>query len=514
MAETIAPSQTPQQSSSVRESASPRGPETDVQPVAVPFGQKLPGILRRAKLDIGSLAPAEFLTLQRTIGNQAVLRLIASARQYQRNGEVPLQSSPPHVRGAVRPLQPLQVKLTIGAPDDVYEKEADSVAEEVMSRATPELRRKCACGGGSEEECPDCRTKRVALQRLSSGGDAGLEAPSMVEDVLATPGQPLAELTRRTLEPGFGHDFSHVRVHEGSKAAESASAVNAVAYTVGNHIVFGEGHYAPGTNAGHHLLAHELTHTIQQTGGRPLGSHLARLAQAKAGLVQRDADTPTNQTPASAPANQTPDDSGPVSLPPITGVGEPEDFHMEGGCDGLRLHGVTDGTFDGGRFNLINEVVAKSDGCNCAKGVQCLHVTGTLVTDYSVSVTIAMPSAPSGLTDCEQSKVQDFLQNVLMPHERDHQTRLMTYNGQTQNPIDITGCGRDEILNKVKAIQGAENAARKAAARALSAAIDPFQRSVDCSDCQKHAGVPDAGSGASPDARAPSAGATRPDAGG
>jgi Domain of unknown function (DUF4157) len=300
MAETIAPSQTPAQSSSVRESVSPRGPETDVQPVAVPLGQNLPGILRRAKVDMGLLAPVEILTLQRTIGNQGVLRLLAGARQHQRNGEA------------------LQAKLTIGAPDDVYEKEADSVADQVMSnsstllrqgaaagaagsdddpekrnspQAIPELRRKCACGDGSEQECPDCRMKRVAVQRLSPGGDAGLEVPSMVEDVLATPGQPLAESARRTLEPGFGHDFSHVRVHEGSKAAESAAAVNAVAYTVGNHIVFGEGQYATGTTAGQHLLAHELTHTIQQSGGRPLGSHLARLAQVKSAMVQRDADT-------------------------------------------------------------------------------------------------------------------------------------------------------------------------------------------------------------------------------
>jgi Domain of unknown function (DUF4157) len=401
MAETIAPSQTSPQSNRPRESASPRSPETDLQPVTPPFAQQIPGIVRRAKMDIRSLAPAEILTLQRTIGNQALLRLIAGA-------------------------QPLQTKLTLGASDDVYEKGADSVADQVMSNSSTLPRQGAAAGAAGSEEDSE----------------------------------------------------------------------------------------RPCTPRGHQLLAHELTHTIQQTGGRPLGSHLARLAQAKSGLVQRDADTPTNQTPAAAPANQTPDDSGPVSLPPITGVGEPEDFYLEGGCDGLRLHGVTDGTFDGGRFNLVNEVVAKSDSCNCAKGVQCLHVTGTLVTDYSVSVTIAMPSAPGGLTDCEQAKVQDFLQNVLMPHERDHQTRLMTYNGQTQNPIDITGCGRDEILNKVKAIQGAENAARKAAARALSAAIDPFQRSVDCSDCQKDAGAPDAGSGASPDARAPSAGATRPDAGG
>src|SRR5262249_50800586 len=165
----------------------------------------------------------------------------------------------------------------------------------------------------------------------------------------------------------------------------------------------------------------------------------------------------------------------------------------EGGCDGLHLHGTTDGTFDGGRFKVENEVATKSKNCKCPKGVQCLHVTGTLVTDYSVSVTITMPPVPSGLTDCEQAKVRSFLQNVLLPHEQDHQTRMETYNGQTRNQVDVIGCGRDEVLSKVKAIQGAENAARKAAARALSGAIDPFQRNVDCSDCQKDAGASDAG---------------------
>jgi hypothetical protein len=456
MAEAIAPSQTSPQSRGVREPASPRGPETDVQPLAMSMGQQLPGILRRAKRNIGLLAPAEILTLQRTIGNHAVTRLIAGHRT-------------------------LQAKLTIGAPDDVYEKEADAVASQVMSRSSI-LQRKCACGGGSEEECPDCRMKRLSVQRLSSGGDAGLEAPPMVEDVLSTPGQPLAESARQTLEPGFGHDFSHVRVHEGSRAAESAAAVNAVAYTVGHHIVFGQGQYAPGTAAGQHLLAHELTHTIQQTGGSP--------------LVQRDSD-PQDQTPPSAPADQTPDDSGPVSLPPITVSGTPKEVSVEGGCNGLSLHGQTDANFDGGTGKVANQVVSKGT-CDCGEGGKCFHVTGTLVTKYSVSVTITMPPMPSGLTACEQGKVQDFLKNVLTPHEQDHKTRFMTYNGQTRNPVDVTGCSQEDVQSKVQAIQDAEEAPRQAKARALSAAIDPFVRTVDCSDCK--AAPSDAGPGAKPDA--------------
>jgi hypothetical protein len=68
------------------------------------------------------------------------------------------------------------------------------------------------------------------------------------------------------MQPRFGHDFSQVRVHADARAAESAEAVNARAFTVGQHIVFGAGLYAPSTRAGQHLLAHELTHVTQQRG--------------------------------------------------------------------------------------------------------------------------------------------------------------------------------------------------------------------------------------------------------
>lgn len=158
--------------------------------------------------------------------------------------------------------------------------------------ASPELRRKCACGGKSEEgEFAECRQKQLARRRDAAGEDAGSEAPSIVEEVLRTPGQPLADSARKTLETGFGHDFSQVRIHDDSKAAESASAVNALAYTVGSHIVFGKGQYSPGTSEGTRLLAHELTHTIQQTGSMPFGgllSSIQRDEDKKAGSEDKD----------------------------------------------------------------------------------------------------------------------------------------------------------------------------------------------------------------------------------
>ncbi|MGB9632210.1 MAG: DUF4157 domain-containing protein [Chloroflexaceae bacterium] len=88
--------------------------------------------------------------------------------------------------------------------------------------------------------------------------------PPIVHEVLRSPGQPLDAETRAFMEPRFGHDFSRVRVHTDARAAESARAVNALAYTVGRDVVFGAGQYAPGASAGRRLLAHELAHVVQQ----------------------------------------------------------------------------------------------------------------------------------------------------------------------------------------------------------------------------------------------------------
>ncbi len=140
------------------------------------------------------------------------------------------------------------------------------------------LQPRCACGqhtiGGSE--CEECRKKSEAacvgggsLQRAAVNREPVSEVPPIVYDVLRSPGQPLDAQTRAFFEPRFGHDFSQVRVHTDARAAESSQAVNALAYTVGRQVVFGAGQYAPETSAGQKLLAHELTHVVQQnTEGR------------------------------------------------------------------------------------------------------------------------------------------------------------------------------------------------------------------------------------------------------
>jgi hypothetical protein len=122
-------------------------------------------------------------------------------------------------------------------------------------------------------------------------GDRGPSASVLpiVEDVLRSPGQPLDAATRAFFEPRFGHDFSRVRVHADDRAAASARAVNAVAYTVGRNIPFDAGRYDPTTRQGQRLLAHELTHVAQQNRQTP--AHLDKLSMTQPdGGSEREAD--------------------------------------------------------------------------------------------------------------------------------------------------------------------------------------------------------------------------------
>lgn len=171
---------------------------------------------------------------------------------------------PVHTRSPVR----LQAKLALGSPGDAYEREAERVAERVTGTAGPRPQSACACGGG----CDACKGESKEDERLRAKhetrtGVGAAEAPHVVGEVLRSSGRPLDAPVRAFMESRFGHDFSGVRVHTGARAADSARAVNALAYTVGSDVVFGHGRYAPHTGEGRRLLAHELTHTIQQGGG-------------------------------------------------------------------------------------------------------------------------------------------------------------------------------------------------------------------------------------------------------
>lgn len=153
------------------------------------------------------------------------------------------------------------------------------------------LQRRCACGGSGSGECEECKKKE--LQRKTAGADGAAIAPPVVNEALNSPGQPLDAQTRSFFEPRFGHDFSKVRVHADEKAGESARAVHAQAYTSGRELVFGEGQYSPGTKQGQQLLAHELTHVVQQNGtaGAFAASSSSLVVGASDSNAEREADS-------------------------------------------------------------------------------------------------------------------------------------------------------------------------------------------------------------------------------
>ncbi len=153
------------------------------------------------------------------------------------------------------------------------------------------LQRSCACGGlpGMSGERAERHKKHPSLQRRAINQTGPNEAPSIVYEALRSPGQPLDPATSAIMETRFGHDFSKVRVHTDALAAGSAEAVNALAYTVGQDVVFGAGQYAPHTSAGQRLLIHELAHTVQQ-GGRPISGPIQLEVNSPGDRFEQEAD--------------------------------------------------------------------------------------------------------------------------------------------------------------------------------------------------------------------------------
>jgi uncharacterized protein DUF4157 len=247
---------------------------------------------------------AGLLYLQRSAGNRAVSQFLQS----QVEGAHGLSPSAP-VLAAPSPV--IQTKLAISRPGDKYEQEADRVADTVMRMADPavsplsqsiepypgiSIQRQCVTceegegvkpldfnlplpGEAAEEEiaeplietpppvdllqrmCAGCEEEKT-LQAKEAPGQASASNP-VVHD-FSGGGQPLSESARSFFEPRFGYIFDKVRIHTGGRATESARSVNALAYTRGHDIVFAPGQYAPETAGGRRLLAHELTHVMQQ----------------------------------------------------------------------------------------------------------------------------------------------------------------------------------------------------------------------------------------------------------
>jgi hypothetical protein len=160
---------------------------------------------------------------------------------------------------------PVQPKLALSQPNDLYELEADRVADRVMRVTEPGLQRKCACSSGTT--CSECQPAEEVTHR-KAGNAASTPGRFAAENPLGGlgEGRPLEPAVRSFFEPRFGQDFSQVRLHTNRRAENSAAALGAKAFTYGNSIAFANGHYDPASDEGRRLLAHELTHIVQQPG--------------------------------------------------------------------------------------------------------------------------------------------------------------------------------------------------------------------------------------------------------
>jgi hypothetical protein len=165
---------------------------------------------------------------------------------------------------------PIQRKLSIGAVDDPLEQEADAMADKVMRMPEqPFVQRKCS-------HCED--EEQVQMKPLASsitpfiqtkGGDGGTASDAVTQQINSTrgSGSNMDRPTQSFMESRFGTDFSNVKIHTGDEAVQMSSELSAQAFTVGSDIYFNSGKYNPSSDSGKHLLAHELTHTVQQGGG-------------------------------------------------------------------------------------------------------------------------------------------------------------------------------------------------------------------------------------------------------
>lgn len=175
--------------------------------------------------------------------------------------------------------------LTVNQRGDQLEQEADHAADQVMRMADPAASgtplKSTGAGISLWRKCAQCEEEedkeRGKLLRNAAGTAPGI-APPIVHEVLNSPGQPLDPATRGFMEPRFGHDFSQVRIHTDERAAASAEAVAAHAYTVGPHIVFAPRQFDPVSPPGRRLLAHELVHAAAHSPGLPTPSGTLRIS--------------------------------------------------------------------------------------------------------------------------------------------------------------------------------------------------------------------------------------------
>ena len=255
-------------------------PQTATPEVQVPRGSFDPSSILRT----GSI-PTQAAVLKRlnVAQGQEAAAHIGSTQGNRHLSKVMSTIKSPPSKPQTSHAPSIQTKLTVSEPDDQYEEEADQVADQVMRMAAPPP----SPADEDGETKPGVQRSVFGLPPLIQTSAEG--APAVTPDLessiqrLRGTGHPLPGTERTFFEERMGVDLSDVRIHTGSDAVQTSRDLKARAYTVGSDIAFNEGTYQPGSSDGRRLLAHELTHVVQQGGA-------ARLKQAPDSTIQRQED--------------------------------------------------------------------------------------------------------------------------------------------------------------------------------------------------------------------------------
>ena len=316
-----------------------------------------------------SASKNRMVSLQQSIGNRAVQRLLRS-----------------HY---------IQAKLQVSTPGDQYEQEADRVADTVLRMPDENSLQRQPL---EKEEKPiekQAGEENEMLQGKAEDGNELEVSPGLETEIdnLKGGGQPLPESVRAYFEPRFGSDFSGVRLHTGSDGAKAASAVNAKAFTLGSDVAFAPGQFSPETSSGRRLLAHELTHVVQQ-GGTP--STVQR--------VDHVADTGFRYTPPSSVTRSIVEIQGIVGTSPDGVYGENTRRAVENYQTKLKALSLYSDTVDGkwGKNTEAAHVAFATTDTTERRGYNCTGFAIKTFGFHGLAATKAIYAGMTKLADCSK----------------------------------------------------------------------------------------------------------------
>jgi hypothetical protein len=284
------------------------------------------------------------------------------------------------------------------------------------------------------------------IQKKDASGNSTSPITSSYIGALNSKGATMSKQAQQFFGERMGYDFSNIKVHTDKEAAQSAKEVNAKAYTVGNHIVFNEGQYNTESSEGKRLMAHELTHVIQNSNATVNGIK----------RTEEDVATPQEEE----------------VLPNLSfsgeGISTDNPTHYAN-CNGVRVHGSTTANYTSNFTSDGNQVRARNcSGCDAS---HCITSTGTVTSNFSANPFVSLPSPPASLSACETTAVQNFIDTTLSSHEQQHVAAFNTYIGTITTSYTFTGCVSG-LQAHIEAIHHRVDTARRRASNALSAALD------------------------------------------